>query len=201
MKLSLHLHANNQHLNQLSNLLGFYRTACLKHNEESQAVLLNLLLRNFLEYNLYEQADKLLSKTTLREDNTSTNEYARYLYYQGSIKSVQLDYSEAYRCLLGAIRKAPQNTARGFRLAVYKLLCIVQLLMGEIPERSIFRQQGLRQSLMPYFQLTQAVRIGDLAAFHSVVSNFGERFKADKTFILIQRYYSPTSKKIKFLFV
>jgi len=170
-----------------SNLFSFYRTASLKHNDEAQAVLLNLLLRNYLEYNLYDQADKLVSKVTFREDQTSSNQYARYLYYQGKIKSVQLDYTEAYRCLLGAIRKAPNNTARGFRIAAHKLACIVQLLMGEIPERSIFRQAGLKKALAPYLQLTQAVRVGDLATFHNVVNTYGTIFRADKTFTLIQR--------------
>jgi len=136
---------------------------------------------------LYDQADKLVSKVTFREDTAPSNQYARYLFYQGKIKSVQLDYTEAYKCLLGAIRKAPQTSARGFRQAVHKLTCIVQLLMGEIPERSIFRQPGLKNALSPYLQLTQAVRIGDLAAFHDVVSKFGDLFKADKTFTLIQR--------------
>jgi len=169
------------------NLLGYYRTATLKHNDEAQATLLNLLLRNYLEYNLYDQADKLVSKVTFKEESTSSNQYARYLYYQGKIKSVQLDYTEAYRCLLGAIRKAPQNSAKGFRQAVHKLACIVQLLMGEIPERSIFRQPGLKSALSPYLQLTQAVRIGDLAEFHNVVNKYGNTFRADKTFTLIQR--------------
>lgn len=170
-----------------SNLFSFYRTASLKHNDEAQATLLNLLLRNYLEYNLYDQADKLVSKVTFREDQTSSNQFARYLYYQGKIKSVQLDYTEAYKCLLGAIRKAPTNTARGFRIAAHKLACIVQLLMGEIPERSVFRQQGLKKALAPYLQLTQAVRVGDLAAFHNVVNTYGTIFRADKTFTLIQR--------------
>eukprot|EP01114_Cavostelium_apophysatum_P001766 TRINITY_DN1153_c0_g1_i2.p1 TRINITY_DN1153_c0_g1~~TRINITY_DN1153_c0_g1_i2.p1 ORF type:complete len:427 (-),score=88.81 TRINITY_DN1153_c0_g1_i2:342-1622(-) len=168
-------------------LFSYYRTASLKHNDEAQATLLNLLLRNYLAYNLYDQADKLVSKVTFREDNTSSNQYARFLYYQGKIKSVQLDYTEAYRCLLGAIRKAPQESATGFRQAVYKLLCIVQLLMGEIPERSIFRQPGLKKALAPYLQLTQTVRIGDLNAFHQVVKSFESVFQADKTLTLIQR--------------
>jgi len=170
-----------------SNLLAFHRTASLRHNDEAQATLLNLLLRNYLKYNLYDQADKLISKTTFREETASTNQHARYLYYQGKIKSVQLDYTEAYRCLLSAIRKAPANSARGFRLTVHKLLCIVQLLMGEIPERSVFRQAGLKQALVPYYKLTQAVRIGDLDAFKNVVNTFGDVFRADKTFTLIQR--------------
>ncbi len=41
---------------------------------------------------------------------------------------------------------------------VTKLACIVQLLMGEIPERTLFRQKGFRAALKPYLQLTKAVR-------------------------------------------
>lgn len=49
-----------------------------------QATVLNLLLRNYLEYNLYEQADKLVSKVPLLTDSTvSSNQFARFLYYQG----------------------------------------------------------------------------------------------------------------------
>jgi len=59
--------------------------------------------------------------------------------------------------------------------------------MGEIPERSIFRQKGLRTPLKSYLQLTQAVRVGDLNSFHCVVKQFGDVFRADKTVTLIQR--------------
>ena len=38
-----------------SALLGLHRTAVLRHDEVGQEVLLNLLLRNYLHYNLYEQ--------------------------------------------------------------------------------------------------------------------------------------------------
>jgi len=148
---------------------------------------LNLLLRNYLHYNLYDQADKLQSKSSLKEDATSSNQLARFRYYQGRIKGIQLDYTGAYTDLQEAIRKAPQHSARGFRQTVHKFACIVQLLMGEIPERSIFRQKGLRLALKPYLQITQAVRVGDLAAFHDVLKQFGEVFKADKTYTLIQR--------------
>ena len=176
------------------NLINYYRTATIKHNSEGQATLLNAILRNYLHYNLYEQADKLVSKVTFREDNTSSNEYARYLYYLGKIKSIQLEYTEAYKCLLGAIRKAPQTSARGFRVAVHKLACIVQLLMGEIPERNIFRQSGLKKALQPYLQLTQTVRVGDLNEFHKVVSTYGNLFKEDKTYTLIQRLHHNVIK-------
>lgn len=67
-----------------------------------------------------------------------------------------------------AARKAPQDTARGFNLTVQKLIIIVQLLMGDIPERSIFNAPETRNLLKPYLALTQAVRTGDLHEFSQV---------------------------------
>jgi 26S proteasome regulatory subunit N3 len=151
-------------------LLAAHRTATLRSDDESQAVLLNLLLRNYLHFNLYDQADKLIAKSTFPE-TVSGHQLARYVYYIGAsriwqcslftlarIKAIQLDYSTSHRQVLQAIRKAPQGTASaGFQQASQKLSIIVQLLMGEIPERSLFRQQALRKALIPYFHITQGI--------------------------------------------
>ncbi|RIB23000.1 proteasome regulatory subunit C-terminal-domain-containing protein [Gigaspora rosea] len=168
-------------------LLAAQRTATLRHDDDSQATLLNLLLRNYFHYNLYDQADKLVSKTTFPE-TAGNNQQARYMYYLGRIKAIQLDYTVSHTHLLQAIRKAPQNTVTaGFQQAVYKLSIIVQLLMGEIPERSIFRQPVLKKPLVPYLHIVQAVRIGDLSQFQETLAKYGEVFRADKTFTLILR--------------
>ena len=37
-------------------LLALHRTAVLRHDKYGQETLLNLLLRNYLHYNLYDQA-------------------------------------------------------------------------------------------------------------------------------------------------
>ena len=37
---------------------------------------------------------------------------------------------------------------------------VVELLLGEIPDKATFRNSELRRALQPYFQLTQAVRTG-----------------------------------------
>lgn len=58
------------------------RTATLRSDFDGQASILNLLLRNYLHYNLIEQADKLVSKSTFPE-TASNNEWARYLFYLG----------------------------------------------------------------------------------------------------------------------
>ncbi|MED6245203.1 26S proteasome non-ATPase regulatory subunit 3, partial [Ataeniobius toweri] len=144
--------------NQLDTIRGFLhtrlRTATLRHDADGQAVLLNLLLRNYLHFNLYDQAEKLVSKSVFPE-LANNNEWARYLYYTGRIKAIQLEYTEARRTLTNALRKAPQHTAVGFKQTVHKLLIVVELLLGEIPDRLQFRQPSLKRSLMPYFLLTQ----------------------------------------------
>ncbi|KAJ1494434.1 hypothetical protein T484DRAFT_1765475 [Baffinella frigidus] len=203
-------------------LLTAYRTCSLKHDQVGQATLLNLLLRNYMEFNLYEQADTLMRKTAFPEGDASNNQLARYLYYTGRIKAVQLEYTDAFRetllqqaqrkapqaSALGfrktvhknlqqAQRKAPQASALGFRKTVHKFQIIVQLLIGEIPDRSTFSQKGMVESLRPYLHITQAVRVGDLTAFHKamqdltafhkVMQEHGAVFKADKTYSLIVR--------------
>ena len=55
----------------------------------------------------------------------------------GRIKGIQLEYSEAHKHLIQALRKAPQQTAVGFRQSVQKLAVVVELLLGDIPERQV----------------------------------------------------------------
>ncbi|XP_044738475.1 probable 26S proteasome non-ATPase regulatory subunit 3 [Chrysoperla carnea] len=176
--------------NQLESIRGFLharlRTATLRNDFEGQAVLINCLLRNYLHYSLYDQADKLVSKSVFPE-SASNNEWARFLYYLGRIKAARLEYSVAYKHLVQATRKAPQNAAIGFRQTAQKLAVVVELLLGDIPERQIFRQAQLRRSLAPYFQLTQAVRMGNLQRFGEVLENFGPKFREDHTYTLILR--------------
>ena len=162
------------------------RTATLRNDFEGQAVLINCLLRNYLHYSLYDQSDKLVSKCVFPE-TASNNEWARFLYYLGRIKAARLEYSVAHKHLVQAMRKAPQNAAVGFRQTVQKFLVVVELLLGDIPERQIFRQASMRHSLSSYFQLTQAVRMGNLQRFGEVLENFGPQFRQDNTFTLILR--------------
>ena len=75
---------------------------------------MNLLLRNYLHYNLYDLAEKLRSKTEMPESR-SNQQYCRYLYYLGRIRAVQLEYTDAKDCLQQAARKVPQ-----VRLCLYQ---------------------------------------------------------------------------------
>ncbi|CAN8075053.1 unnamed protein product [Agarophyton chilense] len=167
-------------------LLAAYRTATLHHDAPSQAVLLNLLLRNYITYHLYDQADKLLSRTTFPETR-SNNQLARYLYYTGRVKAVQLDYSEALWNLQQALRKASQTSGLGFRISAQKFVIIVQLLTGEVPTRDVFRQSQMQSALRPYLQITQAVRNGGMQKFKQVLEASADDFEADDTMSLINR--------------
>lgn len=167
-------------------LLLLYRTACIRHDEMGQAVLLNTLLRNYLAYNLIDQAHILSLRVTFPEQ-ASNNQFCRYLYYLGRVQAIQLQYSEAYQRLTMAARKAPQGYALGFSRMVNKLIILVQLLMGDIPERSVFNTPELRASLVPYLMLTQAVRTGDVMQFNSVVEKCKAAFVQDHNYSLVQR--------------
>lgn len=166
-------------------LLTLHRLATLHHDELGQETLLNLLLRNYLHYNLYDQAEKLRSKAPKFEAH-SNQQFCRYLFYLGKIQTIQLEYTDAKENLLQAARKAPV-AARGFRIQCNKWAVIVRLLLGEIPERTIFMQKGMEKALRPYFDLTNAVRIGDLELFRKVAEKFADTFSNDCTHNLIVR--------------
>jgi 26S proteasome regulatory subunit N3 len=167
-------------------LLILYRTACVRRDDMGQSVLLNLLLKNYLQYNLIEQAHTLSMRAAFPE-SASNNQFCRYLYYMGRIQAIQLEYSEAFQRLMTAARKAPQGYASSFSKMVHKFIVIVQLLMGDIPERSLFNQLELRMALKPYLALTQAVRNGDLIQFQKVTEQYAEAFQMDGTNTLVQR--------------
>ncbi|XP_057966438.1 probable 26S proteasome non-ATPase regulatory subunit 3 [Malania oleifera] len=167
------------------NLLSLHRIATLHHDELGQETLLNLLLRNYLHYNLYDQAEKLRSKAP-RFEAHSNQQFCRYLFYLGKIRTIQLEYTDAKESLLQAARKAPA-AALGFQVQCNKWAVIVRLLLGEIPERTVFVQRGMEKALRPYFELTNAVRIGDLELFKTVAEKFTSTFRSDGTHNLIVR--------------
>ena len=99
-----------------------------------------------------------MNKTTFPE-TASNNEWARFLYYLGRIKAIQLEYTEAHKNLVQSLRKAPQKSAVGFRHTVLKLSITVELLLGNIPERQTFLQPSNKKALAPYLLLTQGRNI------------------------------------------
>ncbi|KAK9786301.1 hypothetical protein WJX73_008975 [Symbiochloris irregularis] len=167
-------------------LLALHRTAVLRHDELGQEMLINLLLRNYLHYNLYDQAEKLRAKAQRPENPRSSQQLCRYLFYLARIQAIQLDYTGAKDNLQQAARKAPV-IAVGFRTTVAKWLVLVRLLLGEIPERIDLTQPGLSAALHPYFCLTLAVRSGDLSAFRAVAQQHEAVWAKDRVANLVVR--------------
>lgn len=169
-------------------LAGRHRMAVLRNDGDVMCVVLNLMLRDLLEGDQVEQAQKLLSNSTFpTEAPPSNNQLIRYLYYSGRIQALRLEYTQSYSNLSQALRKSPTNTALGFRIAIQRSLVVVQLLMGEIPERSVFFGEGMQGEMKPYLEIAQAVRRGDLGNFHVTVTKHAERFKLDGMYTLISR--------------
>lgn len=168
-------------------LLAALRTAVLRKDVDIQATVITLLLRNYLSTSHITQADLLIAHNEFPAA-ASNNQIARYLYYLGRIRAIQLRYSEAHEHLTGATRKSPtSHSAGGFYQVSMKLLVIVDLLMGDIPDRSVFRQPSLEKALHPYFLLVRAVSTGDLDGFLNIVNTHGATFRKDGTYTLILR--------------
>lgn len=168
-------------------LLAALRTAVLRKDVDTQATVMTLLLRNYLSTSHISQADLLISHNHFPQ-SASNNQIARYLYYLGRIRAIQLQYTEAHGHLIGATRKSPSShSARGFYQASHKLLVVVELLMGDIPDRAIFRQAALERAMHPYFLLVQAVSAGDLDGFLNIVNTYSSTFRKDGTYTLILR--------------
>lgn len=169
------------------NLLAALRTAVLRKDVDTQATVIVLLLRSYLLTSHISQADLLVSHTQFPE-NAANNQVARYLYYLGRIRAIQLRYTEAHEHLTAATRKAPASTcALGFSQTATKLLLVVELLMGDIPERATFRAANMEQALHPYFLLVQAVRVGNLEDFETTIADHADAFRRDGTYTLILR--------------
>ncbi|KAI0906265.1 putative proteasome regulatory particle subunit [Ustulina deusta] len=168
-------------------LLTALRTAVLRKDIDTQASVIVLLLRNHLLTSHISQADLLVSHTQFPE-NAANTQVARYLYYLGRIRAIQLRYTEAHEHLTAATRKSPaSNCALGFAQTATKLLLVVELLMGDIPERATFRASNMEQALRPYFLLVQAVRVGNLEDFETTIADHADTFRRDGTYSLILR--------------
>jgi 26S proteasome regulatory subunit N3 len=168
-------------------LLAALRSAVLRKDQDTQAAVLTLLLRNYVSTADITQADLLVAQTQFPA-TAPNNQVARYLYYLGRIRAIQLSYTEAHEHLVGATRKSPTSSvAAGFYQASTKLLIVIELLMGDIPDRALFRQPSLESPLEPYFKLVQAVRVGDLQGFIKLVQSNASTFRRDGTYTLILR--------------
>ena len=66
-----------------------------------------------------------------------------------------------------------------------KLQVIVELLMGDIPNRQIFSNADFKLQLLPYYQIVTCVKSGDMENFKSLLIKYQALFHADKNLTLI----------------
>ncbi|EGV66068.1 26S proteasome non-ATPase regulatory subunit [Yamadazyma tenuis] len=171
-------------------LLYAFRTATLRHDTETVASIVTILLRNYLLTKDIDQALNLIEKSEFPE-NANTSLGARYYYYVARIHAIQLNYSLANECCITAIRKAPQTKfSVGFIQSATKLSIIIELLMGDIPELKVFKTNEFE----PYFMVTRAVKVGDLKLFDQVLKKYKADFVKDDNYTLISRLHQNVIK-------
>lgn len=187
--LALVAEKSNKYPQIINELHSAYRKACLDLDENTQVTLINCIVRYFLNNNAVEQARNFLSKTKFHE-NVNTNEDARYLYYLGRINAIQMNYSEAFINLTNSLRKSPEKCGDGFKAIVEKLLLIVELLMGEVPDiKTVLTKNAGKKivTIKPYLYLIKAVKNGNLEDFKNVIISYEKNFIKDSNYTLIQR--------------
>ncbi|OCF76375.1 26S proteasome regulatory subunit N3 [Kwoniella mangroviensis CBS 8886] len=167
--------------------LAIRQTASLRKDETLEVTVINLLLRSYLASQQYDQADKLIAKSTFL-GAANQAQTVRWLFYASRLRAIQLNYAQARNYLQTAIRRAPKDeVAPGFVQLIHKYFIIVVLLTGVIPDRAMFRKPVLKQALLPYFQIVQAVRIGDITGFEKAFQTHEQVFLNDSTHFLILR--------------
>ena len=98
-----------------------------------------------------------------------------------------MNYPESLQCLLLTLRKAPETQGKFFRLQAEQLKIIIELLMGDIPDRALFESHEFKIDLQPYFEVVVHVREGDLEGFKSIIAKYTDRFERDDNLFLINR--------------
>ena len=194
----------NQHTLYRAALQSSYRKAVHNSAHDTAGTITNLLLSSFIATKCIEQASQFLSVTSSAQHNNTSGsggngsnaQYVRFLFYSGYIAALRVNYSESYASLVQCQRKCQANSSssdvvgvlevnkgvNGFITCVNRLLIIVKLLLGEIPERNTFGAD-----LKEYLAVTKAVRRGDLKVFDSVISEHASAFKEHGTLSLIRR--------------
>lgn len=175
--------------------LSLLRLATLHRDVECELMLVQLILRSYLSSNLYDVADKFASKvfaatTTVTQQHHRSGganaSFIKTLYYVGKIEAIKLNYTKAYEYLQLALRKAP-STATGFQQSCAKLLIIVQLLMGDLPEKNLF---AAHPGMQPYITINQSVHQGNTELFQSILTSqpaIVDRLERDGTLSLVLR--------------
>ena len=174
----------------LTHLMTGLSGSRLYNNSLTEATCHNFLLRHYLRTKQLDLADAFIKERPY-PNISYARLYARHAYYHAYLLALQGDYMKARRFLVQkAIKHGTElPDAVGFNQHVYRLLTVLQLLLGEIPDRFILKTPDL--SLSPaYLDLVLSVRKGDLHAYHQVCQTYQDRFIAEGLDVLISRLHS-----------
>lgn len=186
---------NNNLIELRSEMMKFLKLSTLRHDNETKAMLIVSILRNFITLGEINYASDFVSKIEFPSNDVTSSLEARYYFYLSKINAIQLNYSTANDYIIAAIRKAPHNkNSLGFLQQANKLHGVIQLLMGDIPELSFFHQTDMQQSLYPYYHLTNTVKLGDLNKFTNVLTKFKKQLIKDDNYQLCVRLRSNVIK-------
>ena len=166
----------------LSTLLSAYRRCCDMHFHQSQATVVNCILKNYIDAGGYTLALSFLKHCNFPND-ASPAQLGRYHFFVGHLKAITLDYASAQHHLQLSLRRAPQNRhSENFRGLVQRHLMVVMMLQGQIPSRATLLDAPL------YLELARAIMAGDIIGFQNIQAH--QEFAADGLGSLIPRLRS-----------
>lgn len=166
----------------LQTLLSAYRRSCDIHFHQTQATIVNCILKHYVDMGGYNLALSFLKHCKFPSD-ASPAQLGRYLFFDGHLNAVTLNYAEAQHKLQLSLRRAPQNHhAKGFRSLVTRHLMVVMMLQGQVPSRAMLLDQPT------YLKLARSILQGDVISFQEVAQS--QQFIDDGLAPLVQRLRS-----------
>ena len=166
----------------LPTLLSAYRRCCDMHFHQSQATVVNCILKHYVDNRGYTPALSFLKYCSFPND-ASPAQLGRFHFFVGHLKAITLDYSSAQHHLQLALRRAPQNRhTENFRGLVQRHLNVVMMLQGQIPSRATLLDAPL------YLELARAIMAGDIIGFQNIQAH--QEFVDDGLADLIPRLRS-----------
>lgn len=153
-----------------TDLMHWLRASTLRHDHETVSVAHNGLARVYLLTGQWEMMDRLFANCPFPLESSSHNQAARHHYYAARLAAVKLQYDVGYVAVEQALRKAPHH-AVAFRAVCHRLLIVIRLLLGDIPELAMLKgdQNSNGNTKAHYYQLCKAVRSGDVSAFQALL--------------------------------
>jgi len=166
----------------LPTLLSAYRHCCDLHLHQSQATVVNCILKQYIDVGGYTLALSFLRHCNFPTD-ASPAQLGRYHFFVGHLNAITLDYAQAQYHFQLSLRRVPQNHhSENFRGLVQRQLMVVMMLQGQIPSRSLLLDAPI------YLKLARAIMNGDVLAFQAIQDS--EEFKDDGLSVLIPRLRS-----------